>query len=173
MKKLWVILLITLLLCGCSKDKTLETVSDVLTEQVMARMQEIRVNLPPELSAPTLQSQENGELYLCDDYSVTVQTLQSGDLAQTIRTVTGLDKEKLQIQTTQQGNAKRYQFVWTTTGEQGIQVSRACILDDGAYHYVLSAQAEERAAERVQQTWKEMFASFCVAPEKEPVSTGS
>lgn len=173
MKKLWVILLAALLLCGCGKEETLETVSDVQTEQVMAKMQEIRVNLPPELSAPALQSQDGSTLYLCEDYSVMVQTLQAGDLAQTIRSVTGLEKENLQIQTTNQGSAKCYRFVWATTGEQGTQVGRACILDDGAYHYVLTAQADEGVTEKLQTTWKEMFASFCIAPEKEPVSTGS
>lgn len=171
MKKLWVILLIALLLAGCGKGKTLETVSDVLTEPVVATVQHIRVNLPPEISTPALQSQENGTLYLCDDYSVTVQTLQSGNLEQTIRTVTGLDKESLQIQSTQQGSAKRHQFVWVTTGEEGTQVGRTCILDDGAYHYVLTAMAEETAAQQVQTVWKEIFASFCLTPE--PITTGS
>lgn len=173
MRKLCVILLIALLLCGCSKDTLLETVSDVPAEQVVARVQQIRVNLPPELSTPAMQSQEGGKLYLSEDYSVLVQTLQAGDLAQTVRTVTGLDKENLQIQTTQQGSAKRYQFTWVTTGERGARVGRTCILDDGTYHYVLTALAEEAAAEKLQPTWKEMFASFCLAPEKEPVSTGS
>ena len=173
MKKLWIILFVALLLCGCGKGNAVETVSDIPTEPVMAMVQNIRVNLPPELSTPALQSQEGGKLYLCDDYSVMVQTLQAGDLSQTIRTITGMDKEKLQIQTTHQGSNKCYQFTWATTGEQGARVGRACILDDGAYHYVLTALAEEAVAEQVQQTWKEMFASFCLAPEKEPISTGS
>ena len=173
MKKLWIILSVALLLSGCGKGTALETVSDIPTEPVMAMMQNIRVDLPPELSTPALQSQEGGKLYLCDDYSVMVQTLQAGDLAQTVRTVTGMDKEKLQIQTTQQGSTKCYQFSWVTTGEQGVRVGRTCILDDGAYHYVLTALAEETAAEQLQETWKAMFSSFGIAPEKEPVSTGS
>ena len=173
MKKLWVILLAALLLCGCGKDKALETVSDVHAEQVVARVQEIRVNIPPELSTPAMQSADGGKLYLCDDYSVLVQTMQAGDLARTIRTVTGQDKENLQIQTTRQGSAKQHQFAWVTTGEQGARVGRTCILDDGAYHYILTALADEAAAEALQTTWQEMFASFCLAPEKEPISTGS
>ena len=173
MKKLWVILLIALLLCGCGKKTVLETVSDIPAQQVVARVQQIRVNVPPELSAPAMQSADGGKLYLCDDYSVLVQTLPGGDLSQTIRTVTGQDQEKLQVQTTRQGSAKRYQFVWATTGEQGARVGRTCILDDGAYHYVLTALADETAAEALQQTWQEMFASFSLTPDKETVSTGS
>ncbi len=173
MKKLLVIPLIVLLLCGCSRQTMLETVTDEQAEQVVAAVQRIQLHLPPEMSAPALQSQENGTLYLCDDYSVTVQTLASGDLTKTIRTATGLDKENLQIQTTRQGDVKRYQFMWTVGGEQGIEVGRTCILDDGVYHYVLTALAEEGKAGQVQQTWREIFASFCLATEREPVSTGS
>ncbi|MBO5867870.1 MAG: hypothetical protein J6Q54_03050 [Oscillospiraceae bacterium] len=173
MKKLWVILLAALLLCGCGKDKALETVSDISAEPVVARVQQIRVNVPPELSTPAMQSADGGKLYLCDDYSVLVQTLPSGNLAQTIYTVTGQVQENLQIQTTQQGKTKRYQFVWATTGEQGARVGRTCILDDGAYHYVLTALADETAAEALQTTWQEMFTSFSLTPDKETVSTGS
>ena len=173
MKKFWVIPLIALLLCACSKETMLETVNDELAEPVVAAVQRVELHLPPELSTPALQSQENGTLYLCDDYSVTVQTMQSGDLIKTIRTATGLDKDNLQIQTTRQDDVKRHQFMWTANGEQGIQVGRTCILDDGVYHYVLTALAEEEAAGQVQQAWREIFASFCLATEREPMSTGS
>ena len=151
----------------------LETVADVPVEPVVSAVQRIQVQLPPELSAPALQSQQTGTLYLCDDYSVTVQTVESGDLAKTIRNATGMDREKLQIQKTRQGDTKRYQFMWTANGENGIQVGRACILDDGVYHYVLTAQADEAVAGKVQSAWKEIFASFCLATEREEVSTGS
>ncbi len=173
MKKLWIIPLLALLLTGCGGEKMLETVADVPVEPVVSAVQRIQVQLPPELSAPALQSQQTGTLYLCDDYSVTVQTVEAGDLAKTIRNATGMDREKLQIQKTRQGDTKRYQFMWTANGENGIQVGRACILDDGVYHYVLTAQADETVAGKVQSAWKEIFASFCLATEREAVSTGS
>ena len=173
MKKLLAILPLALLLCGCGKETMLETVNDELAEPVVAAVQRVQINLPSELSAPALQSQENGTLYLCDDYSVTVQTVQSGDLRKTIRNATGREQADLQIQTTRQGDVKRYQFMWATSGEEGIQVGRTCILDDGVYHYVLTALAEEDVAGQVQETWREIFASFCLASEREPMSTGS
>lgn len=173
MKKLWVIPLLALLLAGCGKKQTLETITDVPDTPVVSAVQRIQVQLPPELSAPALQGEESGTLYLCDDYSVTVQTLEAGDLQRTIREVTGMDKDSLQVIHTRQGDTKRYQWVWTTTGENGIQVGRGCVLDDGAYHYVLTAVAEEGKAEKVQPQWKEIFASFTLAAEREEVSTGS
>ncbi len=172
MKKLWVIPLLAMLLAGCGKEQMLETVTDVQAEQVAAVAQRIQVQLPPELSAPVLQDAES-TLYLCDDYSVTVQTVEAGDLQKTIRNATGLDKESLQIMKTRQGSTKRYQFMWTASGENGMQVGRTCILDDGAYHYVLTAMADEAVAGQVQPAWKEIFTSFCLATEREEVSTGS
>jgi hypothetical protein len=173
MKKLWILLLVALLLTGCGKKATLETIGDVQDTPVAATMQQVLVDLPPELSTPTLQDEGAGKLHLCDDYTVMVQTLEAGDLKRTIQTATGMDMENLQMIQTKQGAAKRYQFVWASNGENGIQVGRACILDDGAYHYVLTAMADESKAGKVQPTWQEIFASFRVIEETEQINTGS
>ncbi len=173
MKKLWVIPLIALLLAGCGKKQTLETITDVPDTPVVSAVRRIQVQLPPELSSPTLEGEDTGTLYLCDDYSITVQTLESGDLKRTIRDTTGMNKDNLQIIQTKQGDVKRYQWVWSTTGENGVQVGRGCILDDGAYHYVLTALTDEGKAEMVQSQWKEIFASFTLATEREEISSGS
>jgi len=173
MKKLWVIPLLALFLAGCGGEKTMETISDVEDAPVIATMQRVLVQMPQELSAPALQSEKTGTLYLCDDYSVTLQTVEAGDLSQTIRDATGMQKESLQIIETKQGDAKRYQWVWAVAGESGTQVGRGCILDDGAYHYVITAIADEEAVGRVQSAWKEIFSSFRLAEEREEVNTGS
>jgi len=49
----------------------------------------------------------------------------------------------IQVIKTAQDTYERYDFVWTAAGEDGLQTGRACILDDGNYHYALSAMAEE------------------------------
>lgn len=173
MRKIFVLSLCVLLLAGCGSNEALETVADVQTAPVVAAVQRIQVQLPPELSTPVLQSEETGTLYLCDDYSVTVQTVASGDLNKTIQNATGIRKEELQILQTQKGDAKCYQWVWTANGESGIQVGRGCVLDDGVYHYVLTALADESLAGKVRPVWREIFSSYCLAAEREPVSTGS
>ncbi len=172
MRKIWILSLAALLLAGCGKKQVLETVSDVQAAPTAAIMQQILVQLPPELSVPALHDEKTGDLYLCDDYSVMVQTVEAGDLAETIRNATGMDREELQILQTRQGDAQRYQWVWSANGENGIQVGRGCILDDGTYHYVLTALAEEAAAKEVQPVWKEMFASFRLVAG-EDISSGS
>jgi len=173
MKKIWIIPLLVALLAGCSKQPALETVTDVPYTPVISTVQRILVQIPPELSSPALQSEQAGKLYLCDDYSVTIQTVESGDLEKTIRNATGMQKKDLQILQTRQGDTKRYQWVWTANSETGIQVGRGCVLDDGTYHYVLTALTNENTFEKIKPAWKEIFASFRLASEREEVSTGS
>lgn len=173
MKKLWAIPILALLLAGCGGEKSLETVGDVPDAPAVATEQQVLLQLPEELSSPVLQSEKTGTLYLCDDYSVTVQTVDAGDLNATIRKATGMSREDLQIMQTEENGIKRYRWVWATGGENGVQVGRGCILDDGHYHYVLTALADEDAVTRLQPAWQEMFGSFRLADEREGISTGS
>ena len=173
MKKLWVIPLLVFLLAGCGKKENMETMSDVLVAPVAVTAQRIQLQLPEELSSPALESETAGKLYLCDDYCVTVQTVSAGDLDKTIRSVTGMGRDEFQILQTQQRGTKRYQWVWSANGETGTQVGRGCVLDDGTYHYVLTAMADEDVAGKVSPQWKEIFTSFSLATERESISTGS
>lgn len=173
MKKVLMILLLAAILTGCSKEKMMETVSDVQDTPVIAPMQRIMVQLPPEMASPVLESEDMGALYECDDYSVTVQTVEAGDLQESIRNATGMEIDNLQVIQTGQGSEKRYQWVWASGGDNGIQVGRGCILDDGTYHYVLTALADEKMAGKVQPAWNEIFASFRLTASTEDISTGS
>lgn len=173
MKKVVMIVVLAAICAGCSKEKTMETVADVQDAQVIAPMQQIMVQLPTEMASPVLESEEMGTLYECDDYSVTAQIVESGDLVETIYNATGMDKENLQIIQTMQGDLKRYQWVWAAGADSGIQVGRGCILDDGTYHYVLTSLADEAVAGEVQSAWNEIFSSFRLNASMEDLSTGS
>lgn len=173
MRKLWVIPILALLLAGCGGEKTMETINDEQETPVVATEQRVLLQLPEELSSPVLQSEKTGTLYICDDYSVTVQTVAAGNLDATIRNATGMNGEDLQIIQTEERGVKRYRWVWATGGENGVQIGRGCILDDGNYHYVLTALADEDAASRVKSAWNEIFGSFRLADEREGISTGS
>jgi len=142
MKKLWVIPVLALLLAGCGGEQTLETINDTEDAPVVATQQRVLLQLPEELSSPVLQSEKTGTLYICDDYSVMVQTVSAGDLNATIRNATGMNREDLQIMQTEENGVKRYRWVWATGGENGVQVGRGCVLDDGNYHYVLTTLAD-------------------------------
>lgn len=159
MKKCWILLMMTLLLTGCGGQETFETVADELVQSVMAQPKEVQIQLPEEAVLPAMES-ENGVLYICKDYDVTVQTLSGGDLQETIRQVSGYDMEDLTLMQTSSGDIARYDFVWTSVADGGEQVNRASILDDGNYHYVLTAMTDAELAEEYREIWNGLFETF-------------
>ena len=158
MKKLWILLALASLLCGCASEETLETVSDDIVQPVMAQPGEISVRLPDNAVAPVLES-DSEQVYLSEDYEILVQTCPAGNLNDTIRKLTGCDKEQLTVMETEQDGAKRYDFVWAAAGEDGERLGRAAILDDGSYHYCLSVLRDAQG-EKSQVVWSEVFSSF-------------
>lgn len=173
MKKCWIWLIALVLLAGCGQRADTETVNDVYAPQPLAKAQQILVQLPPEVYTPVLQTQEEN-LYLCDRYSLSTGTYEAGDLQRTVQTAAGFLPENLQMMETVRSGVRRYSFVWTSASDEGIQVGRGCILDDGNYHYVLTAMAPETEAGKLQETWHEIFASFRLTTESESdINTGS
>lgn len=162
MKKQIVIALAALLLSGCAAEETFETVSDDMVQPVMAEIREISLNLPPEAASPALEDGENC-MYLCGDYEIYRQTLSAGDLSATIRAVSGYDLEDLTVLESTQNGYKRYDLVWASAGEQGDRIGRACILDDGSYHYVLSVMGDADTAWSHQQQWQDVLNSFSLS----------
>lgn len=160
MKKGWIAALLgVMMLTGCGAQETYETVADDMVEAVMAEPREIWVALPEESVLPAMES-ENGKIYMCRDYDVTIQTLEGGDLDRTIRTVSGYGSEELTVIQSGSGEIDKYEFVWTSAGEDGDILSRATILDDGSYHYVLTATIDAELISEYQEIWNGMFESF-------------
>ena len=110
MKKLWILLALTLLLCGCAAEETLETVSDDIIQPVMAQPGEISVRLPDNAVAPVLES-DSEQVYLSEDYEIIVETVGGGDLSATIQRISGYTPDNLTVMETAQDGAKRYDFV--------------------------------------------------------------
>ena len=161
MKKTVAFLLICFLLSGCAAESTLETVADEWVESAAAPAAEICLRLPEEAAA-TVTETANARLYQCDGYEILVQTLSSGDLEATLRSVTGYGREDLTVMETRSGDVKRYDFVWTCLGEAGEQVGRACILDDGNYHYALTVLADAGRAGEFESLWQELFGNYAL-----------
>ena len=159
MKKLVLFMALTVLLAGCGASETFETVADEMLQEVAVQAKEIRVDLPEDSVMPAMES-ENGKIYLCGDYDVTAQTLPSGDLGATVRAVSGYGMDDLTVIQTASGELDQYEFVWTTAGEMGQNIGRATILDDGNYHYVLSATIDADLIGEYQEVWNGIFESF-------------
>ena len=172
MKKWLVLLMIGFLLSGCGAEETFETVSDEIQEVPVMAARQFYVSLPEEAASPTFQD-ESQQLYVCEDYTISKQILTSGDMEKTIASVTGMSTDDMQILKTTHDTYERYDFVWTAAGEEGLQVGRASIYDDGNYHYVLTALAAEEAAGELRQEFQEIFASCKLLDPDVNLSTGS
>lgn len=161
MKKWMLLLLMTGLLTGCSAEDTFETVADELIQPVMAQPRFVCVDLPGETALPVVEN-DNGRIYLCNDYEIVLQTMASGDLKETMEMMSGLGAEDMTVMETVSDGISRYEFVWAAAGEGGDQTGRGVILDDGNYHYCLSIMRFADASEKTQVNWDDVFSSFCL-----------
>ena len=158
MKYVWLVCALAGLLTGCGVQDTVETVADEPAAQVAAIPREISVQLPQEAAVPTLTG-DSQQIYLCDGYEIILENHVSGDLSRSIRAVSGFEREDLTVLQRTQGDAKRYEFVWASAGEEGERLGRAVILDDGSFHYCLSVLRDPGAE---QTDWDALFSSFCL-----------
>lgn len=173
MKKCWIVAVLMLLLTGCGAQETFETLTDDYIKPASAPLWQMVLDVPQDATVTVLQGEDSGKLYLCDGYTVAVQTMASGDLKEALRTLTGYEKEELTLMQTLQEGAKRYECVWAAAGEGENQVGRACLLDDGNYIYAVTAMAGESKAGDLMPVWQELFSSFRLASPDEDISTGS
>lgn len=163
MKRLFAMLLMGSMLAGCADTAVMETVADEFLIPAAADPARILVDLPPEAAASALEL-DTQEFYQCDGYDLLLQTLDAGDLNATLRQVSGFPEEKLTILRTSPGRWKRYDLVWSAMAQEGEMVGRAAILDDGNYHYALSALAPAETAQQLEEIWEAIFQSFAIAP---------
>ena len=160
------------MLVGCGAEETFEVVEDVIPVEPVAVPQQFFVSLPDEAMTPTFQD-DSSELYVCQDYTISKQILASGDMEKTVQTLTGQSQEDIQVIKTFCDGCDRYDLVWTAAGEEGLQLGRACILDDGNYHYVLSTLAGENTAGALRDSLQDMYDSCRLLDPDVNLSTGS
>ena len=157
--KIITFILLAVLLAGCGKAEVYETITDEMLQSVSAEPREVFFDLAQEPVMPAMES-DSGTLYLCGDFDVVVHTCQGGDLQNTVREVSGYLPEELTVIQTGSGDVNRYEFVWTSAVDNGQQIGRATILDDGNYHYILSATVDAELIEEYQEIWNGIFESF-------------
>lgn len=160
MKKMLLVVMTALMLCGCQARQTFENVEDVYAPQQEAERKKIMISLPED--AILTMADTDSKLYFCDGYEIMVETFASGDLSATIRDLTGFEKDNLTIMETKIPDGKRYECVWSGVSEAGDMIGRAVIIDDGAFHYCLSIVSSAGESGALQQTWSVLTASFCV-----------
>lgn len=160
MLKKWMLMIIcACLLTGCAAP-TFETLGDVPHQQVAAPVPRKVVLELPEGAVKSVWSGEEDTMYLCEDYTVHLQTLGAGDLSASIRHLSGFDKEQLTIMQSRCGDHDRYEWVWTAAGEGGDAVYRCALLDDGDFHYALTVTASAATAGAFTEEWTEIMSTF-------------
>lgn len=162
MKKVCVILAMILVLTGCGARETFETVTDELLQPALSRSREIVVTVPDNASTAVMEAEDGGKLYLCDGYTMTVQTFNGGDLNRTLRDLCGYEADALTVMQTQDGQWNRHEWIWVSAGEGGEQLGRGAVLDDGYYHYCLTVMANAEDASVLEPEWEAVFASFTI-----------
>ena len=162
MKKAMVMILLAILLQGCGAREVFETVDDEYKPAMVPAAAKISLHLPDEQAQVVMENENQQIIYLYEDFCVSVQTNYSGNIGQTLKDVTGYDMEKLTVMQTLTDELQRYQCVWTSAGEDGDQVGRVCVLDDGNYHYVVAVMGGEHAAGEMIDVWQNVLDSFDV-----------
>lgn len=162
MRKCVFLLFLPLILSGCGGRETMETVADQSVEVLAARPAQVSVRLPDGAVAPVLE-EDSQQIYTAEDYEIIIETLSAGDLSATIRSLSGYERESLTVMETEQSGCRRYEFVWTSAGEEGDRLGRAVILDDGQYHYCMTVLRDADTKQNIQIVWNDVFSSFDLA----------
>ncbi len=166
MKKCCALMLMMAFLTGCRSSETFETVADQLIEPVMVQTAEIVVTVPESASSAVMESEDGGRLYLCDGYTMTVQTLTGGDIDRTARALCGYGTDALTVMRTRDGELSRHEWIWVCAGEGGEQLGRAAVLDDGRYHYCLTVMADAADAAALEPEWSAIFETFALNTDR-------
>lgn len=161
LKKLLIITLMLCLLTACGGGQERETLQDVYTPQKETPMQ-VNLTLPEDATMQTITGTE-GKLYLCDNFTVTVQTLLGGDLSRTVIETTGYDLDRLTLIKTEKDGITCYRCSWAAAGEGGDQAAQTLILDDGSFHYAVTVMASEEKTGALTEVWQGILRSVSLS----------
>ena len=175
MKCVLPIMLCVSLLMGCAGPKTYETMTDFYYAPEPPKPAEVALWLPENATLDVLKDETAGTLYLCDGYTVSVQTMESGDLDATLCAVTGYGKQALHGIGWQRDGISRYECAWASAGEGGDQIGRTVVLDDGDYHYVVTVMGQAELAGAMTDTWQTITdsAALHIAPLHPDTAAGT
>ena len=156
MKRLCIVFLLCALLSGCAAAPVYETLGGDIHE-ASAVLKEAVVAVPEGAKKTELV---DGAYWVCDSFDLQVQTLPSGDMAATVSALSGLNLEGLTVMTSGSREMLRYEWVWTAMSEAGQMLCRAAVLDDGAYHYCLTAIGPAEQGQNLNEQWNDIFSAF-------------
>ncbi len=147
-------LLVMLFGCGVEDAGVWEYVTDG-QEQVfsVAPKYDIALAVPAGAELVEAFSGEGYQFYAGEDgdLTITTQILQAETPELLLKELTGQAAEKLTVITTWQDDFLRYDVSWVCAGEEGLQVCRGVVLDDGSHYYAVTTAAPEAQAQGCSQ----------------------
>ncbi|MBO5891731.1 MAG: hypothetical protein J6Q30_03345 [Oscillospiraceae bacterium] len=154
-----VILLLSVVLCGCSNVKTFEVISDNIVDFPSPTPAKVHLRLPDDATLSVMNGSD-GQSYEGDHYQIIVQTYPSGDLSQTLQLITGYSKNQLNVMEVTEDNLNKYLCAWSAVSEEGELVGRCAVLDDGRYHYCLSVLVDAQMSGEIREDIDAIFADY-------------
>lgn len=154
-----VILLLSVVLCGCSNVKTFEVISDNIVDFPSPTPAKVHLRLPDDATLSVMNGSD-GQSYEGDHYQIIVQTYPSEDLSQTLQLITGYSKNQLNVMEVTEDNLNKYLCAWSAVSEEGELVGRCAVLDDGRYHYCLSVLVDAQMSGEIREDIDAIFADY-------------
>lgn len=155
----WMLLLVLCsVLWGCAAAPTFETLGPDIHEPFIS-LKEASAIIPSDAE---MFSGQDGTLWVCNGFDLHMQTLPGGDVNATVQTMSGFSSQDLTVMTSASDAITCYEWVWTAMSDEGELICRGAILDDGAYHYCLTATAPAEKGSSLSQQWNAIFSSFTV-----------
>lgn len=144
-------------LCGCAAEPVYETIADSW-EQTAPAASPGKMEVPlPEGAEMEVMEALGDSYYRVGNWELWTKVLTGGDVQKSFEALSALDVRGLTVLERDRGDLRCYETTWAVTSEEGGQVVRAGILDDGNYHYCICLSAPEDEAGDAGQVFSEVF----------------
>ena len=163
MKK-WVIWVIAAaVLSGCSAQPAYETIGNAWAVSEPAAVQgTMNFALPDGAQMQTMGDDTGAASYCVGQWEIWTQCYPGGDIRFTLEQVSGMSAEAMTIVSSQVHSMPCAQVAWTTNTQDGAQVVRTAVFDDGNYHYCISVSVPEADAGEAGEFFSQILSSVTI-----------
>lgn len=156
MKK-WMIAF-AVLLAGCSAQPVYETIGNACEGVSDSEPMTIQMWLPQE-AALEASSPDGESRYTWGDWEIWTQVCSGGDLEETLKTMSGMDRQYLTVMSRKMGEYTCHETVWSATREDGAMLCRGAVVDDGIHHYCIGLMAAEEESAEAKEVFDQILES--------------
>lgn len=162
MKKICLLLALSLTLGGCASEPVFETIGNVYDQtQTVSAPGTIEMALP-DGATMEVSAEESLKRYQIGDWQVWTEIHPGGDVMATLETVTGLDGSKLTVIESSRRGLQCHETAWSTAGETGHMAARTVVAEDGNYHYCISLAVPEADAAQLDAFLDQVLGSITI-----------